>query len=83
MERDPHTVWIVPETLTDQDIAESRQALEELVKVLARATAATCDKLGITFDMDDPEVARKVMTATFDGLFLSAPARPRGGADRT
>lgn len=41
---------------------------------MARATVDACHKLGIEFDMDDPEVARDVMKATFAGLLYSKPA---------
>jgi hypothetical protein len=50
-----------------------RQALEELAKLLGRASAKACHELGITFDMDDPQVARDVIMGTFDGLFRSHP----------
>ena len=70
---EPVTRWVVPENLTDEEIAEARRALEELARVLARASARACHELGITFDMDDPKVARDVMMATFEGLVLSHP----------
>jgi hypothetical protein len=60
----------------EQQREEARQALESLIKIMARATVDACYKLGIDFDMDDPEVAQEVMKATFEGLFYptSAPA---------
>jgi hypothetical protein len=73
---EPVTRWVVPANLTDEQIAEAQRALEDLAKLLGRASADACHKLGITFDMDDPQVAREVMTATLEGLVLSRrPAR--------
>lgn len=71
----PPAKWITPDNLTDEQIEEGRQALENLIKLMARAAAKACHDLRIDFDMDDPEVARDVMRATFEGLFYSAPAR--------
>ena len=76
MPDEPQTRWATPENLTEEQIAEARRALESLIKIMARATVDACHKLGIEFDMDDPAVARNVMKATFEGLFLSRPARP-------
>ena len=70
---EPGTRWVAPENLTDEQIAEARRALEDLAKLLGRASARACHELGITFDMDNPQVARDVMMATFDGLFRSHP----------
>jgi hypothetical protein len=70
----PQATWLTPENLTEEQIAEGRRAIENLIKVMARATVDACDRLGIEFDMDDPEVARDVMKATFDGLFCSEAA---------
>lgn len=70
---EPVTRWVAPENPTDEQIAEARRALEELAKLLGRASAKACHELGITFDMDDPQVARDVMMATFEGLVLSHP----------
>ena len=74
MPDEPHTTWAPPENLTEEQVAEARRALENLIKMTARATADACDRLGIEFDMDDPEVARDVMKATFEGLIYSKPA---------
>lgn len=76
MPDEPQTRWVTPENLTEQQLEEARRALESLIKIMARATADACHKLGIEFDMDDPEVARDVMKATFEGLFYSRPAPP-------
>ena len=70
---EPITRWVAPENLTDEQITEARRALEELARVLGRASANACHELGISFDMDDPQVAREVMMATFEGLVLSRP----------
>lgn len=70
---EPATRWVAPENLTDEQIAEARRALEDLAKLLGRASANACHQLGITFDMDDPQVARDIMMATFEGLVLSHP----------
>ena len=79
MPDEPHTTWVTPENLTEEQVADARRALESFIKIMARATVDACDRLGIEFDMDDPEVARDVMKATFEGLFLPKPASPRGG----
>ena len=76
---EPVTRWVAPENLTDEQIAEARRALEELAKLLGRASAEACHKLGITFDMDDPQVARDVMMATLEGLVLSHPPSRNAG----
>lgn len=70
---EPVTRWVAPESLSDEQIAEARRALEDLIKLLGGAGARACHELGITIDMDDPQVARDVMMATFDGLFRSHP----------
>lgn len=72
----PKVTYVVPENLTEEQIAEARQSLTELAGILGRAAAEACHKLRIDFDMDDPQVARDVMMATFDGLFRSN-RRPR------
>ena len=74
MPDEPRTTWVTPENLTEEQVADARRALESLVKIMARATVDACDRLGIEFDMDDPEVARDVKKATFEGLFYSRPA---------
>lgn len=66
--------WVTPENLTEEQIAQGRQALENLIRHMARAAADASIRLGIEFDMDDPEVARDVMKATFEGLFRT-PSR--------
>lgn len=76
MPRQPETRWIVPENLTEEEVAEGQKALEDLAKLLGRKSAEACIRLGITFDMDDPQVAHEVMLATFDALFLPQARRP-------
>ena len=73
MPREPRVTYRMAENLTEEQIAEARQSLMELAMILGRASAEACHKLGITFDMDDPQVARDVMMATFEGLVLSRP----------
>ena len=70
---EPVTRWVAPENPTDEQNAEARRALEDLAKLLGRASARACYELCISFDMDDPQVARDVMMATLDGLVLSRP----------
>ncbi|WP_158703025.1 hypothetical protein [Allosphingosinicella vermicomposti] len=77
----PETRWTVSENLTPEDIVEARRVVEELAKLLGRRTAQFCVERGIHFDMDDPQVAREVMMAAFDGLFRLQP-RPRTAAKR-
>lgn len=76
------TRWTVPENLTEEDIARARRAVQDLAKLLGRRTAQACVQLGIDFDMDDPQVAREVMMAAFDGLFR-LPPRAKPAAKRT
>ena len=76
---EPETRWVAPENLTDEQIAEARRALEDLAKLLGRASAKACHELGITFDMDNPQVARDVMMATFESLVLSRPKARKAG----
>ena len=82
MPDEPRTTWVTPVNLTEEQIAEARGALESLIKIMARASVDAFHRLGIEFDMDDPEVAGDVMKATFEGLFYSRPApagRSEGG----
>lgn len=75
---------VAPPNLTEAQAAEAKQALKELAKILGRATADACHRLGISFDMDDPHVARELMLATVEALVLSEPAQrkaaKRGGS---
>lgn len=75
---EPGTTWVTPENLTEEQIAEARRALDNLIKLMARAAVEASARLGVEFDVDDPEVARDVMKATFEGLFL-APSRAAAG----
>lgn len=56
MAQDPLTTWSIPEDLTEEQVAEARRALEDLVKLLARATADVCHRLGIEFDRTIPRL---------------------------
>ena len=77
VEGDPQTSWIVPEKPRDEEIAEGKQALENLVRSLARAAADACHRHGLEFDMDNPEVARDVMQATFEAIAYARPPNRR------
>lgn len=77
MKRELDVRYVVPENLTEEQIAEGKERLHELAKVLGRVSAQVCHEMGIRFDMDDPEVAREVMKMTFEGLFYSSPPPAR------
>jgi hypothetical protein len=70
--RKDDTIWLEPENLSEQELAQARQAADGLIKLIARITVDACNKLGVEFDMDDPEVARDVFGAVIEGLFRSA-----------
>jgi len=71
--------YVVPNDLTEEQIADAQRALRELVVLLAEATAEACDELGIDFDLDDPRVARDIMAAAIAGVFHSAGGPKRAG----
>jgi hypothetical protein len=75
MAREQDYNWVTPTGLTDAQAAEAKQAPHDLAKLLGRASAEACHKLGIDFDIDDPQVARDVMMATFEALVYSKPPR--------
>jgi hypothetical protein len=77
MKREPDVHYVVPEDLTEEQIAKAKEKLHDLARALGRVSAQVCHKMGIRFDMDDPEVAREVMKLTFDGIFLTAPKKPQ------
>ncbi|MEA3044663.1 MAG: hypothetical protein QOH47_2501 [Sphingomonadales bacterium] len=52
------------------------EALAPLVESLARISARACHEMGIQFDMDDPQVARELLSITFDAVFLSDQKPP-------
>lgn len=84
--RSEGVTYIEKENPSEEEMARARQAWENLIKLIARTAADASIRLGIEFDMDDPQVARDVMKATFEGLFLSQPARKprsRKGAARS
>ena len=74
MTADQATRFVAPADLTNAEIAEARRALEDLAKILGRASAEACHKLSISFDMDDPQVARDVIMAALEGLVRSRPS---------
>lgn len=81
MPSDAEVRYRVPDNLTDEDITEARRALEDLARILGRASAEASHRLGINFDMNDPQVAREVMMATFEALVLSKPPKRRKPAE--
>lgn len=78
MKREHDVHYVTRENLTEDQIAEAKEKLHEVAKLLGRVSAQVCHKMGIQFDMDDPEVAREVMKLTFEGLFYSSPPARRG-----
>jgi len=60
----------------DQKQAAAKAALEGLVVSIARASAQASASLGVEFDVDDPRVARWLMLATFEGLFMPSAKSP-------
>ena len=77
MKSEANVRYVVPENLTEEQIAEAKETLHDIARLLGRVSAQVCHKMGIQFDMDDPEVAREVMKLTFEGMFLTAPKKPR------
>lgn len=82
MPREPGVRYIVRDNLMDEEIAEARRSLEDLARILGRTSADACHRLGISFDMDDPQVAREVMMATFEALVFSRPQKRGTSAKR-
>lgn len=76
MKREPDVRYIVPDKLTEEQIAEPKEKLHELARALGRVSAQVCHKMGIRFDMDGPEVARDAMKLTIEGRFYSPPRTP-------
>jgi hypothetical protein len=76
--REPDFRWVTSENLTDEQIAEARERLNDLARSLGRISARASHEMGIQFDMDDPEVAREVMRLTFEGVFYSSPSKTPG-----
>ena len=77
MKREPDVHYVVPEDLTEEQIAKAKETLHDIARLLGRVSAQVCHKMGIQFDMDAPEVAREVMKLTFEGMFLTAPKKPQ------
>ncbi len=80
MKREAHVRYVLQENLTEEQIAEAKEKLHDLARLLGRVSAQVCHKMGIQFDMDDPEVARQVMELTFEGMFLTAPKKRQRSA---
>ena len=59
---DPNTCWVGPDRPSNEEITESKRALGDLVKSLARAAADACHRHRLEFDMNNPEVARDLVT---------------------
>lgn len=57
-------------------IEETQLEFHELIKSLARITAYASHKLGIRFDMSDPQVARELLIITFDAV-VQGPSKER------
>ena len=47
-----------------------REELLELAGVLGRVAAEASHRIGVEFDVDNPEVARDLVTITFDALLV-------------
>lgn len=58
----------------ERELAEARQQLMELARIMGRAAARAAHKRGLHFDLNDPQVQKDMMHATFDALFLSRHA---------
>lgn len=50
---------------------ETQEALKGIARYLARISAQVMVENNIQVNMDDPEVAREMLQATFDAVFLS------------
>ncbi|MFT4252429.1 MAG: hypothetical protein QM608_08090 [Caulobacter sp.] len=57
-------------------IEQAQLEFNELIKSLARITAHASHKLGIRFDMSDPQVARELIIITFDAI-VQGPRKER------
>lgn len=55
----------------ERELAEAREQLMELARILGRAAARAAHKRGLQFDLDDPQVAKDLMRTTFDAVVLS------------
>ena len=53
------------------ELLQAREQLMQLARVLGRAGAEAAYRLGLEFDLDNPEVARDLMLATFQGVLIS------------
>lgn len=64
------------------DERKSDPALVALARILARAAGAAAFRQGLHFDLDDPRVARDLMSARFDAVLGSRPAATTAGRPR-
>ena len=56
----------------------AKQALDDLVRAIARTSARASCAMGVEFDVADPRVARWHMLTTFEGMFMqSAKSTPK------
>lgn len=51
-----------------EDTNQTRVESQELIKSLARTTARAAHKLGIQFDVNDPQVVRDLVTTAFTAV---------------
>ena len=77
MTHEPDVRYVVPDNLTEEQVADAKQSLHELARLLGGISAKACHELGIRFDMDDPDVTREVMKMTFEAVFHSSPPSAR------
>lgn len=67
-----------PEAGEAAELAAAREQLMELARILGRAGAEAAHRLGLQFDVNNPEGARDLLLATFQGVLLSKrPERRR------
>ena len=78
MEARPHIT--PPDSSWDRLPPERQEALKNLARHLARISARVMAEKNIEVNMDDPAVAREMLQATFDAVFLSGsrPASRKG-----
>jgi hypothetical protein len=74
------TTLFAKENPSEEEVAEANRAWESLIRLLARTAADASHRLGIEWDRDDPQVARDVIKATFEGLFYSPRSKKRRGS---
>jgi hypothetical protein len=62
---------------TDDELLEARALVRELAGILGSASAEASYKMGVRFDVDDPQVAKDLILASFDAMFLTKPRPPK------